>query len=55
MICYSKQKDSLQKGLALFQAALPGYVTLATVIPHDICRFLIFKDKNGNVTMHPGA
>ena len=50
--CYSKHKDSLQKELALFLAELPGYVTLATVTPQNICRFLIFKDKNGKTLVH---
>ena len=27
--------------------ALPGYVTVETVTPRDLCRFLIFKDKDG--------
>lgn len=44
---YAKQKLSLQKELEAFLAALPGRVTLATVTPRDICRFLIFKDING--------
>ena len=39
---YSKRKDSLEKELEAFLSALPGRVSLATV-----CRFLIFKDKDG--------
>lgn len=49
---YSKQKDSLCKQLESFLFALPGYVTLATVTPRDICRFLIFKDKDGKTQVH---
>ena len=49
---YSKQKDSLQKQLEAFLPALPGQVTLATVTPRDLCRFLIFKDKDGKTQVH---
>ena len=49
---YSKQKDSLQKQLEVFLSALPGQVTLATVTPRDLCRFLIFKDKDGKTQVH---
>lgn len=45
------QKDSLQKELA----ALPGSVTIATVTPRDLCRFLIFKDKAGKTKVHRNA
>ena len=47
---YSKQKDSLQKELEGFLSALPGYVTLATVTPRDLCRFLVCQDKHGRRT-----
>ena len=49
---YCKQKDSLQKELETFLSALPGYVTIATVTPRDLCRFLIYKDKNGKTQVH---
>ena len=49
---YSKQKDSLQKELEGFLSALPGYVTLATATPRDLCRFLVFKDKHGRTQVH---
>jgi integrase len=49
---YSKQKDSLKKQLESFVSALPGNITLATVTPRDICRFLIFKDRNGKTQVH---
>ena len=48
----SKQKDSLQKQLEAFLSALPGQVTLATVTPRDLCRFLIFKEKDGKTQVH---
>lgn len=49
---YSKQKDSLQKQLEAFLSALAGQVTLATVTPQDLCRFLIFKDINEKTRVH---
>ena len=49
---YSKQKDSLQKELEVFLSALPGRVSLATVTPQDLCRFLIVKDKDGRTQVH---
>ena len=49
---YSKQKDSLQRELKSFLAALPGSITLATGTPHAVCRFLIFKDPNGKSQVH---
>lgn len=44
---YAKRKDSLKKEFDIFLGSLPGYVTLATVAPRDICRFLVFTDKDG--------
>lgn len=49
---YSKQKDSLQRELESFLAALPGSITLATVTPRDVCRFLVFKDTYGKTQIH---
>lgn len=49
---YSKQKDSLQKQLEAFLSALAGQVTLATVTPQDLCRFLIFKDIDEKTQVH---
>ena len=49
---YSKQKDSLQKELERFLGSLPGCPTLMSVIPRDICRFLVFKDQNGRTQVH---
>ena len=46
---YAKQEDSLRKEFETFLASLPGHITLATVTPRDICRFLVFKDKNGKM------
>jgi len=52
---YSKQKESLQKELENFLAALPGSVTIATVTPRDLWRFLILKDKAGKTKVHRNA
>ena len=49
---YAIQKDSLQKELEGFLSALPGYVTLFTVTPRDLCRFLVYKDKHGRTQVH---
>ena len=49
---YAKQKDSLRKEFETFLASLPGHITPATVTPRDICRFLVFKDKNGKTQIH---
>ena len=49
---HAKQKDSLQKELEGSLSALPGYVTLATVTPRDLCRFLVYKDKHGRTQVH---
>ena len=49
---YSKQKDSLQRELESFLAALPGSITFATVTPHDVCQFLVFKDMYGKTQIH---
>ncbi len=49
---YSRQKDSLQRELESFLAALPGSVILSTVTPSDVCRFLVFKDQSGKTQVH---
>jgi len=36
---YSKQNDSIQKELEYFLSSLPGYSTIVTVTPCDICFF----------------
>jgi len=36
----------------MFLGSLPGCVALATVASHDICRFLVFKDKDGKTQVH---
>ena len=51
-MAYSKQKDALRKELESFLSTLPGNITVATVTPRDICRFLIFKDRNGKTQIH---
>ena len=50
--CYSKQKASLQKDLENFLSSLPGSISVLTVTPRDICRFLVHKDKNGKTQVH---
>ena len=52
MTSYKKQKDSLQRELETFLSALPGFVTMATVTPRDLCRFLIFKDSHCKTQVH---
>ena len=49
---YTRQKNSLQKELENFLAALPGSPTLTTVTPRDLCRFLVFKDTHGKTQVH---
>ena len=49
---YTKQKDSLQRELENFLSSLPGCLTMATVTPRDICRFLVYKDRNGKTQVH---
>ena len=49
---YSKQKDSLQKEWENFVSSLPKSPTIATVTPRDICRSLVYKDKNGKTQIH---
>ena len=39
--CSSKQKTSLQRELENFLSSLPGSITVSTIIPRDICRFLV--------------
>ena len=49
---YATQKDSLQKAVEKFLLSIPGSPTLATMTPRDICRFLVFKDKDGKTQVH---
>jgi len=49
---YSKQRASLQKELQNFLTSLPGSISVSTVTPHNICRFLVHKDKNGKTQVH---
>lgn len=49
---YSRQKESLQRELENFLSSLPGGPSLASVTPRDICRFLVFKDKDGKTQVH---
>ncbi|EDO32359.1 predicted protein [Nematostella vectensis] len=45
-------KRLLRRELEEFLEALPGYVSIATVTPRDICRFLVSKDKDGRTQVH---
>lgn len=49
---YSKQKDSLQKNLESFLGSLPVRCSLISVSPREICRFLVFKDRNERTQFH---
>lgn len=49
---YSKQKTSLRRELEAFLSALPGRKTLFSAIPQDICRFLVWKDKDAKTQVH---
>lgn len=52
---YAKQKNSLQSELGRFLTSLPGVPTIATVTPRDLCRFLVYNDRNGKTQIHlPG-
>ena len=50
--CYSKQKASLPKELENFLSSLLSSISVSTVTPRDICRFLVHKDKNGKTQVH---
>lgn len=52
---YSKQKASLKSELSDFLFSLPGKKTLHAALPVDICRFLIYKDKDGKTQVHLAA
>ena len=49
---YARQKHSLQAELEVFLASLPGRPTIATVVPRDLCRFLVHKDRHGKTQVH---
>ena len=49
---YARQKDSLKREFDMFLGSLPGYITIATVAPRDISRFLVFTDKDGKNQVH---
>ena len=52
---YEKQKQSLKEELESFLCALPGRKSLLSASPRDICRFLIWKDRNGKTQVHPNG
>ena len=50
--CYSRQKASLQRESENSLSSLPDSITVSTVTPRDICRFLVHKDKNEKTQVH---
>ena len=49
---YSRHKASLQSESENSLFSLPGSITVSTVTPRDICRFLVHKDKNEKTHVH---
>ena len=49
---YSRHKASLQRESENSLSSLPGSITVSTVTPRDICRFLVHKDKNEKTQVH---
>ena len=49
---YAKQKASLRRELEVFLSALPGHKTLFSTTPRDVCRFLVWKDKDAKTQVH---
>ncbi|KAK3739214.1 hypothetical protein QZH41_007834 [Actinostola sp. cb2023] len=49
---YAKRKDSLQRSLETFLSSLPGRPSIHTGSPRDICRILVYKDKDGRTQVH---
>ena len=49
---YEKQKQSLKEELWSFLRSLPGKKSLLSASPHDICTFLVWKDKKGQTQVH---
>ena len=49
---YARQKTSLQREFEAFLTALPGNKSLFSATPKDVCRFLIWKDKDGKTQVH---
>jgi hypothetical protein len=47
---YSKQKLLLKIELESFLFSLPGDKSLCTAMPIDVCRFLVWKDKDGKTS-----
>lgn len=46
------QVTNLRRELCSFLAGLPGQVSLVTVTPRDLCRLLVYKDKDGKTQVH---
>ena len=49
---YQKQKQSLKEELESFLRALPGRKSLFSASPRAICRFLVWKDRQGKTQVH---
>ncbi|KAK3753769.1 hypothetical protein QZH41_003888 [Actinostola sp. cb2023] len=50
---YDRQKSRLFSQLSQFLASLPIPKDLMSATPHDLVRFLVWKDKTGKTQVHP--
>ena len=49
---YERQKSALEKELETFLRSLPSPKTLQSATPHDLTRFLVWKDLKGKTKVH---
>ena len=49
---YERQKSALEKELETFLRSLPSPKTLQSATPHDLTRFLVWKDGKGKTKVH---
>lgn len=49
---YERQKSALKKKLETFLGSLPSPKTLQSATPHDLTRFLVWKDRKGKTKVH---
>ena len=49
---YERQKSRLLDQLCQFLASLPMLKDLMSASPHDLVRFLVWKDKSGKTQVH---
>lgn len=49
---YERQKSALKKKLETFLGSLPSSKTLQSATPHDLTRFLVWKDGKGKTKVH---